>query len=65
MGEIRKSLVGTKEVKYTEDEKINNFINNYANEKRTFKTDNSFQEINLQIDELDTEVKVNLGLSTK
>ena len=65
MGEVRKSLTGTKEVKYTEDEKINNFINNYANEKRTFKTDNSFQEINLQIDELDTEVKVNLGLSTK
>lgn len=65
IGEVRKSLAGTKEVKYTEDEKINNFINNYANEKRTFKTDNSFQEVNLQIDELDTEIKVNLGLSTK
>ncbi len=65
--DVRKSLTGGKRVQYTEDEALNAFIKAYGNQSRVFKTDNSFTDINMEIDINGTTAssKVSLGLSTK
>lgn len=67
LGEVRKSLTGGKRVKYTEDQALNNFIKAYGNKSRTFKTDNSFTDLDMEVDinGQTMSASVNLGLSTK
>ncbi len=65
IGEIRKSLKGTDQVKYTEDPEINRFIQSYGNQKNTFKPDTAFNNLNITLDEGETNININLGLSVK
>lgn len=65
--DIRKSLTGGKRVQFTEDEKLNQFIRDYGNKSRTFKTDNSFSDLAIDVNFNSQNIRttVNLGLSTK
>lgn len=59
---IKNSLVGEKHLKVTDS--LQDLLNTYKRTNLTFKTDNSFQDLELSLEDGET-FKVNLGLSTK
>lgn len=66
LSEIRKSLTGTKNIDFKEDEEISNFLKQFGQSGRTtFKTDNSFKNINIALKDSGDTIDINLGLSTK
>lgn len=64
--EIRNSLTGATNITVEEeDEELKNFIKNYGQKgSQVFKTDNSFQNLEITLEDGNT-FNINLGLSTK
>ncbi len=63
--EIRKSLVGTKNIEVDEDPELQTLVQRYGQRgSQTFKTDNSFKDLTIEINNGDN-VNINLGISTK
>ena len=63
--EIRKSLVGTKNIEVDEDPELQTLVQKYGQRgSQTFKTDNSCKDLTIEIDNGDN-VNINLGISTK
>lgn len=60
--QIKDTLVGEKHLKMTDS--LQQLLTTYKRENLTFKTDNSFQDIELELEDGE-EFKINLGLSTK
>ena len=64
--EIKKSLAGTKNIEVSEDEELKTLIQKYGQKgNQVFKTDNSFKDLSININENGDIVNVNLGISTK
>ena len=62
--EIRTSLTGAQNIEITSDE-VDNFVKAFGQTgKTTFKTDNSFQNLEITLED-GTTFNINLGLSTK
>lgn len=63
--EIRASLSGTSNIKIDSTE-VDDLIQQYGQRgKTTFKTDNSFKDLNIVINDQGNSVNINLGISTK
>lgn len=60
--QVKDTLTGEKHLKTTDS--LQQLLTTYKRENLTFKTDNSFQDIELTLEE-DENFKINLGISTK